>query len=434
MPISRGGLPARIATMLKRCDIHRMRQIVARGIRQLKASPQAGVGASPLIYFMFLSFAIFMAGFFVIPNAVDQYKFFSVVVFLPGLLLVPRALCLLRGNQLFMLMVLYLAYMLLTPAWGATFVFKPYFNDVRLALYLLLFVMLVALLREEFPVGFERLLRLLCLLAAGAAVVSMVIWWPHHSFPLDRLVGVGTLEHPNPSAAVYGFFAVLAVGLLFGEESLWLKIIYLLSAGALLCFVWLTQSRGGLVAVVMAFTALLFPARPKRTLIILASLAGIVALVVFLFPQWFTSLSERGTSSRLLIWSTVLSQVFEMPFFGHGYLVDHSVFIVSQHARHAFAHDAYLASLRDGGIIGLALMLIMLGSACRLALRIGREKGSYVYFSLLVFGLVYMIFDTDRLLTRPRELWVVLWWPLALVLSDSVVPVRGPLSESVNDG
>jgi len=32
-----------------------------------------------------------------------------------------------------------------------------------------------------------------------------------------------------------------------------------------------------------------------------------------------------------------------------------------------------------------------------------------------------MTFDTDRLLNRPRELWLVLWWTPALVLSDSVV-------------
>jgi len=345
-------------------------------------------------------------------------------VFLPGLLLVPHALRMLRGNQLFALIIVYLVYMLMTPAWGAAFSFKPYFNDVRLALYLLMFIMVIALLREEFPVGFERLMRTLCILVAGAAAVSIAIWLPHHSFPHDRLLGFGIMGHPNNSAVVYVFFAVLAVGLMFGEERLWLKIIYLLLAGILLCFLWLTQSRGTLVATMMALAALFFPARPKRSLIVLASLAGVTILVFFLFPQWFAFLTERGTSSRLAIWSTVLSQVAEMPFFGHGYLIDNSVFVVSQNFRHPFAHDAYLATLRDGGIVGLALMLTMVGTACWLALRIGRATGRYVYLALLVFGLVYMIFDADRLITRPRELWVILWLPLALILSDSAVPAR----------
>lgn len=423
MRISRGGPLANMVTVLKICNILLwLRQISTRAVDLIKVGSQADVGTSPLIHFIFLSFAIFMASFFVIPNAVDQYKFFSVAVFLPGLFLVPRALRLLRGNQLFALIVIYLTYMLMTPAWGADFVFKTYFNDVRLALYLLIFVLIIPLLCKKFPCGFERLIRLMCILAAGAAVVSIVIWWPHHNFPLDRLVGVGTLEHPNPSAAVYGFFAVLAIGLLISEASLWLKIIYLLSIGILLSFLWLTQSRGALVATVMAFGIFFFQLRPKRMLIVLVSLTGITALVFFLFPQGFASLIERGTSSRLLIWSTVLSQAAETPFFGHGYLVDNSVFVVSQKARHAFAHNAYLASLRDGGVVGMALMLALLTSACRLALSIGREKGSYVYLALLVFGLVYMIFDTDRLITRPRELWVIFWLPLALILSESLVP------------
>jgi len=41
-----------------------------------------------------------------------------------------------------------------------------------------------------------------------------------------------------------------------------------------------------------------------------------------------------------------------------------------------------------------------------------------------LLALVCMSFGADRLLTRPRELWLVLWWTLALVLSDLVVSVR----------
>jgi len=76
MPISRGGPPAWIAAMLKIRDTLRLRQIVARGVCQLKDSTQVDAGASPLTYFMFLSFAIFMAGFLSFPMQSIYISFF----------------------------------------------------------------------------------------------------------------------------------------------------------------------------------------------------------------------------------------------------------------------------------------------------------------------------------------------------------------------
>lgn len=35
--------------------------------------------------FLLVSYTLFLAGFYFIPNAVGQYKFYSVAVFLPGL-------------------------------------------------------------------------------------------------------------------------------------------------------------------------------------------------------------------------------------------------------------------------------------------------------------------------------------------------------------
>ena len=45
-----------------------------------------------------------------------------------------------------------------------------------------------------------------------------------------------------------------------------------------------------------------------------------------------------------------------------------------------------------------------------------RERRS-LYLCLFLFGLVCVLVDTDQIVTRPRELWVILWLPLACLMA-----------------
>jgi hypothetical protein len=54
----------------------------------------------------------------------------------------------------------------------------------------------------------------------------------------------------------------------------------------------------------------------------------------------------------------------------------------------------------------------------------GRASGDYALLALLCFGLVYMLTSTDALITRPRELWVILWFPLGLLAGQRLAADR----------
>ncbi len=379
---------------------------------------KSGTAAGRLSQLLFLTYSLLLLGFFYVPNAVDLYKYYSVAVLPVMLLLLPRVYPLLRGNTLFLLALAYLAYMLATPAWGDSFQWKPYLNYLRLALYVITFVVATIHLRHTFPGLFDVLLHGMGLAASAAAVASIVLWARAAGpSPMEmRLVGIGILEHPNPSAFVYGFFALVNLGLFLRAGKAWLRWLHLLAALPLFVFVALTQSRGGLVATVAGVSALFFIRHPQRTFLVVFALAEAVALAILYAPD-FLGASTRGTSARLLIWQSVWENAMTAPWFGHGYLSQESVYVAVQKATHAFAHDAYLGTLRDGGAVGLALFAACIGYALWQAVKYGKSKGDFLYLALLVFGLVCMTFDTDRLLTRPRELWIIFWLPMALIMS-----------------
>ena len=63
------------------------------------------------------------------------------------------------------------------------------------------------------------------------------------------------------------------------------------------------------------------------------------------------------------------------------------------------------------------MLLAILGFALRAALEMVYVAHRARYLCLLAFGLVCMLVDTDQLVTRPRELWIILWLPLACLMA-----------------
>ena len=102
--------------------------------------------------------------------------------------------------------------------------------------------------------------------------------------------------------------------------------------------------------------------------------------------------------------------------FGRGLLLDPHVWAYDG-LEFNHAHNGYLAALRDGGIIGLALLLGILGVAGRWALQLYLQRGERLYLALLLYGMTAIFMDFDRLLVHPKELWLFFWLPVALIMA-----------------
>jgi O-antigen ligase len=90
------------------------------------------------------------------------------------------------------------------------------------------------------------------------------------------------------------------------------------------------------------------------------------------------------------------------------------------------AHNAYLQAFWQGGVIGLGLLLLVLLVAFRYALAYGRQQGDYTVLCMLIFVVCTMMTGVDTLIDRPRDKWMLFWFPLGLLLSyRALIPPGG---------
>ena len=188
------------------------------------------------------------------------------------------------------------------------------------------------------------------------------------------------------------------------------RSLYLALAGVLGALVLLTQSRTALAGVCAGLLTLL---GWRALLAILAGGAASWALLAMNPGDWWHRV--ESFSFRPGIWRQVLSDMDGHWLLGHGYLLDPHVRAYDQVFNHA--HNSYLASLRDGGVIGLGLLLGILCTALWWALAIMRTRGERIYLALLLYGMACIFMDFDRLLVHPKEMWLFFWTPIALVMA-----------------
>jgi len=376
--------------------------------------------------FMVFSYTLFLTGFYYIPNAVDQYKFYSIAVFLPGLFVISPVLRTLKNNILWHAILAYLIYMLLTSMWSVDFSAIQLFHDARLVAYILMFILLTVFIFQRDSKQLDTIIRLTCISASFAAVISVFQWYSNHPFPSSRLIGIGITENPNPSAFIYGFFAVFTCYYALRTSFIKVRLAFALLCVALLIFVLLTGSKTGALATASAIALLLVFHTRHHILLLAGSVLACVGVVVYLL--WFlgilSSPADYGFISRHTIWGNVLDQGLTAPLFGNGFQKELLVTPSGELAGESYAHNTFLASFRDGGITGLLLYLFIMGTAIRIAVQHIRKHKDPIYLTLLAFGLICMSADTDQLITRPRELWIIFWLPLALLVGQRLTEAR----------
>lgn len=382
--------------------------------------------------FVLFIYTLFLAGFFFVPNAVDLYKFFMLAVLVPGLVYSLRTVPLIGRSKVWLATLLCLAYMLLTSFWSRDFSGGTLWYDARLTAGVLVFLLVTVTIGLRKSGDLDLAIRLACVCAAVSAVISIPYWYWQHPSPDARLVSIGIFTSPNHSSFVYGFFCLLSGYYVVQAASRADRALYLILTVTLLVFVILTQSRTGILATLFSFLLLVtFSPRNKKAAFGVAVVIG----MMFVFfqvvaPGMLSRLNEVSISNRIEIWKQALDAFVASPYFGQGYQTGFEATVPGLKNVFLSAHNTFIATLRDGGLIGLVFQLYMLVAAVRVGLVELAKRDNPLYLVLLVFSLMCMSTATDRLITRPRELWILLWLPLALLIIRELRNASGTASET----
>lgn len=355
---------------------------------------------------MLYIYSVFIAGFFLLPMAGTVRRIHYLLVFPAALLLWREISAFCRDSTVFRLLMVYAGWMMLSLAWTADFSPQAAASQLWITVNLLVFVAVSGYLWCSHAAEVDRYLPWLAGLAAAAALVSTLAWYWDNPFPGSRLVPLGAMHHPNKSGAVYGLFLVLCIQLGITARSR--RGLYVLAAAILGCLVVFTQSRTALAATCVGVVIIL----GWRALVPVAIGTALSWTLVASNPEeWWARVVSF--SFRPGIWEAVIADMSGHWLLGLGYLVDPHVEAYDMVFNHA--HNGYLATLRDGGLVGLTLLLAVFGAALWQAARIWRDRSERIYLALLLYGMTCISMDFDRLLVQPKEMWLYLWLPLALV-------------------
>jgi O-antigen ligase len=245
-------------------------------------------------------------------------------------------------------------------------------------------------------------------------------------------------DSPNSGAVMFVLLGAFAAPPLMLASAARDRLLGLVLVVASLAAVLTTQSRTGLLAA--GFGALAYLVLVKRgggrrstVLVVLILLAGVGAYVFGTFP------AERASgdtlAARIQIWGQAGRAFLQDPILGHGY--GYSIagnFVEASHggsvSRYQSTHSDILSELVDGGVVGAAIFVAVLGLmfvVARRALADDAARPLGIGYSCMLT--VVVVGGLDTTLSQSAAAWTLEWLTFGVMVGVSpraVGRLRGP--------
>lgn len=323
--------------------------------------------------------------------------------------------------QTWALLVVFFIYFALSNIWGRTpqHIDSPLTHGIYLMFYLLLMLNML-----EHPQT-----RRLALLSVVGGITALSLWTLIVDHTLVLTVREVSESNPGPTNVIdlagYCGVGIIISAMLLKEKGSHLLYIPI---AIMLVMLLLTQSRGPLIALIIALCCTLhLKVFTRRNLIAAIALVIVVALVFTVTPvgdMLLARFEELGTQSglRISIWRHTLTEIVNQPWLGRG--ASYELNFINYSGEHiTTTHSVYLGALLKGGIIGLLLLLALIARGLWQAWRKRRDDSRYG-LAMLIFALVFMASQGMFIISNPRETWILFWLPLAIALSKGLQAKR----------
>lgn len=250
--------------------------------------------------------------------------------------------------------------------------------------------------------------------------------------------------HANSLGLMFNLCLALHLFAIPAPQPVWQRAFTIFGAFVCSVMVAMTFSRAGIVA--MGFLIVMFLVSTKRFVpLFIGSLAVIVGL--FFLPDAFYNRLLTGVANRDLhsisagrldmIWQPLLQIIPDNLIFGNGLssVLWSTPLVTGRMLAVGHAHNAYLNTLLDMGIVGLVLVLLFYRFVFKEINRV-RQTDPDPYFRQFVIGvqagLVLLLIQGisgDNLIPSPSQ--VYLWCGIGIILGRRAVVNRIQLSNSL---
>jgi O-antigen ligase len=246
------------------------------------------------------------------------------------------------------------------------------------------------------------------------------------------------LFHFNSLAGYLNLVLPLAIACMTFAKTRWLRVLGFVCHSAALAALYVTGSRGGLIAYGGMLLVSIWFLKPKRVAWLRLCLSIVLAAGVVLSLQQpaagerLDQVDDFTQESRLALWAAAGSMFLAHPVLGVGYGNYRSLYgdyIPGARPDELDAHNLYLQFLSETGIIGFLMFSGLMVAFARLAFKLARQTDPFyrmigvalggALVATLIHGMVDYIFNVSP--QAGGLLWSLLalgWVTAQLSLSD----------------
>ena len=257
----------------------------------------------------------------------------------------------------------------------------------------------------------------------GAAAVIAALINYYVTNPADgRLNGLGQLDTHVIAAIVYGVVLLFVLRAFQSSSLKSVRLGALLVALTIVVAVILSDSRNAWMSVAIGVGVFVLAHRCSDTRQFAITVASMVAFLLLLMNDATRELMlPRGDSFRVAIWSETMSAILDDSLlFGRGILTEDAVQI--ENLSFAHPHNLYLAIVHQGGLVALALYLVVLYKTIRLLFDHFETKDAKFALSVLALALTAHLLDGHELIDKVGETWFLIWLPISIAIGLSWKP------------
>jgi len=368
-------------------------------------------------YILPLGFFFFLTGILFFNSMSAYHTQIYLFLLLPTLILLCfkfRDLKALFFSPAFQLLLLLFALFLFSLLWNDSTV-----NDIKqfkkTALILTFIVSLIYLHKHNNNIILQILLFSSSVYAIAGLYSIIDLYILQGSSLNSRIIGFGNLSNPLLSSHIYGVFCIfISMYYIASPKSINKSILLAAIFFSLLLFVLLTHSRTPLLGFIAVFIVFLWQSRSKK-LVYFAAFMVLLSIVYIAID--FENITSRGLSSRPELWSLALQKIIQHPLLGHGAGSEILLYIESLDIVFSEPHNIHLGLTYYLGAVGLLIWLLFLS---RLFIFFIRHKSSILAQCsgfMLLYGITSGLTEGGSIFTRPKEIWFLIWLPIALLLA-----------------
>lgn len=322
----------------------------------------------------------------------------------------------------FLALVGLLVYLPLTSLWSIPWDSRGALSQLTRAVLVLAFVVSIA---ECMQVDWfrQRVTWVVGVVAAFAAAAAM---WVFFALPPEdgRLNGLGQLDTHVAAGMVFAAAAICALSWLLNtgpSGSIRAKTAAIAAVAVLVVAVALTGSRNAMACGLLGAGAILIARRAPSAVHFVAWVFGLAAALgsgliaaYVLVAGADTLILPRGDSLRLGIWTYYAERIAQSPWFGLGILTNDLTEVDGMQVLHP--HGLFLAVAWQGGLLGLALMFVVIATTLKTLLEHFAAAEAKLGLAIWCLALPGYLIDGHELIDKIGWTWLLFWLPVAIGL------------------